>query len=271
MASYRRDLLALAGFLGHQDWTQCDAATLRAFCGAEHRRGLGAVSLRRRLAALRGFYGFLLQQGAIPQDPTVGVSVPRGGGQLPEVPEPETLAALLSLKPRDALEWRDRAMLELFYSSGLRLAELVAVDLADVDLPQGLLRVRQGKGGRERLVPVGSCARDALRDWLPQRLGLVAAGETALFIANHGGRLGARSVQQRLARWCRRGGVHLHPHQFRHACASHLLQNSGDLRAVQDLLGHAQLATTQIYTRLDFQHLAAVYDQAHPRARKKTS
>ena len=226
------------------------------------------AGLRRRLAAARGVFEFLRQQGVLAHDPALGVAAPREEPPLPTVPEAETLEALLALPPRDGLEWRDRAMLELFYSSGLRLAELVGLDLADLDLREGLARVH-GKGARTRLVPVGSRARQALEDWLAHRVALAAPEETALFVGSHGGRLGARSVQQRLARWCRRGGVALHPHQLRHACASHLLQASHDLRAVQELLGHVRLNTTQIYTRLDFQHLAAVYDQAHPRARKK--
>lgn len=268
LASYRRDLDALCGFLGDACWWELDANRLRAFLAAERRRGLGVASLRRRLAAARGFLAFLRRQGVLDRDPSPGVSPPRAERALPTVPEAETLAALLALPARDVLEWRDRAMLELFYSSGLRLTELVGLDLADLDLREGLARVR-GKGARTRMVPVGSRAREALRDWLSRRGGLAGVGETALFVGEHGHRLGARSVQQRLARWCRRGGVRLHPHQLRHACASHLLQASGDLRAVQELLGHARLNTTQIYTRLDFQHLAQVYDRAHPRARKK--
>lgn len=266
--SYRRDLDALQGFWGQRDWSGFSSEALRAFLASERRRGLGVKSLRRRLAAVRGFCGFLCQQGVMVGDPTLGVQTPPAGTALPTVPEAETLAALLDLAPRDILEWRDRAMLELLYSSALRLAELVGLGLDDLDADSGLLRVH-GKGARTRIVPVGQRALESLDDWLRRRPSLASSDESALFVGRHGGRLGARGVQQRLARWCRRAGMNLHPHQFRHACASHLLQASGDLRAVQELLGHARLATTQIYTRLDFQHLAAVYDQAHPRARKK--
>ena len=276
VAAYRRDLEDLVRWLRERhpdlpDWGAVKAEHLRAWLGQGRARGLAESTLQRRLSALRRFLDHLVKTGVLPANPARGLSAPRKPRRLPATLEVDQVTALLDAAPRDdPLALRDRAMLELFYSAAVRLAELAGADLADLDLEGGWIRVL-GKGGRERLAPLGGPARAALRDWLRVRPQLAAAGETALFVGRRGTRLSHRAIQQRLAQAARRHGLDrpLHPHLLRHACATHLLESSGDLRAVQELLGHANLSTTQIYTHLDFQHLAQVYDRAHPRARRK--
>jgi integrase/recombinase XerC len=203
---------------------------------------------------------------------TAGVQVPppTAPRHLPSTLDADQVASLLAISGDDFLTLRDRAMLELFYSSGLRLAELVGLDLVDVDTADRTVRVT-GKGSKTRLVPVGRQALAALRDWLTVRPEVATGGEQALFLSRNGRRISHRSVQARVNHWARRQGAPtgVHPHMLRHSFATHLLESSGDLRAVQEMLGHASLSTTQVYTHLDFQHLAHVYDQAHPRARKR--
>lgn len=272
--AYRRDLAGLLDFMderGVASWHQLDAGLLRRFLGGERARGLGPRSLARRRSACSKLADHLLAKGLLEHNPVALVRNPRQPRHLPRPVDVDRLASFLDT-PHDGspLSIRDQAMLELFYSSGLRLAELAGLDLDDLHGE----RVRVlGKGGKPRQVPVGSRARQALEAWRPLRMDMAAAGEQAMFISNRGTRLGHRAIQQRLALIARRRGLdeHLHPHRLRHSFASHLLESSQDLRAVQELLGHANLSTTQVYTHLDWQHLAASYDAAHPRARRRRS
>ena len=272
---YRRDLTRFLDWCERQrirDWRTIDAADIRRFAAEEHRRGTHPRSIQRRLSALRGCFDHLLREGEVTANPARGVRAPRAGRSLPRALDVDRMAQLLE-PPRDAsspLDVRDHALFELCYSSGLRLSELAGLDVEDLDLAAALVTVT-GKGDRQRRVPVGRHARAALEAWLPLRETLSAPGETALFVGRQGRRLGPRGIQKRLERLARLRGLdeHVHPHRLRHAFATHLLESSGDLRAVQELLGHADVSTTQIYTRLDFQHLAQVYDRTHPRARKK--
>ena len=279
--AYRRDLAALLRFLCASlaedtgvDWSVVTPADIRTFVAAEHHRGLGARSLQRRLSAVRGLFNHLLREGKVDGNPALGIRAPKAARKLPDVLDVDRTAGLLDVDTgagvdNDSLELRDHAMFELLYGAGLRLAELVGLDLDRLDLDEGLVRVI-GKGARERVVPFGRHAADAISTWLPARALIAVAEEPALFVGQRGTRLGRRSVQVRLQRWAlQRGLPKVHPHTLRHCFASHLLESSGDLRAVQELLGHANLATTQVYTHLDFQHLAKVYDRAHPRARRR--
>ncbi len=271
--NYRRDLIRIREFRDARaipDWRSLDVHAVRAYAASRHRQGVGARTIARELSALRSFYRYLLREGEAGFNPAADVSAPRAARKLPRPLDVDQVAQLLEIREQDPLARRDLAMMELLYSSGLRLAELTGLDLAHLDLREGLVRVT-GKGGKSRIVPVGRAAREALEEWLGLRAQWAAADEPALFIGRHGRRLGRRSVEKRLQRWGVRQGItgSLHPHRLRHSFASHLLESSGDLRAVQELLGHADIATTQIYTHLDFQHLASVYDAAHPRARRK--
>ncbi len=270
--NYRRDLdkvIAFCNETGIQHWHALQPAQVRVFAAQIHRQGLAGRSIQRNLSALRSFCHFLIRHGALAANPAQDVRAPKTPKRLPHSIDVDSLQRVFEAKPKDWLTSRDLTMMELMYSSGLRLAELVNLDVQDVDLQQGEARVT-GKGRRTRIVPVGSKAREALAAWLQERGLHVADGEPAIFINRSGGRLSPRSVQQRLRQWSVSQGLdlRLHPHALRHSCATHVLESSGDLRAVQELLGHASLSTTQIYTHLDFQRLAQVYDQAHPRARK---
>lgn len=273
--AYRRDLHRLMNWLVAQqpsvtDWEQPTVSDLRRYAASLNRNGLAGRSIARALSAIRRFYEYLIREQSVRKNPALDIRAPKSGRKLPVAADADQLGQLLDVAPEDPLEVRDLAMFELFYSSGLRLAELVSLDLGRLDLGQAEVRVL-GKGNRERVLPVGRKARAALCQWLVLRPQLAAPGETAVFVSQRGQRLSARSVQSRLDRWGRRCGAdqRLHPHLLRHSFASHLLESSGDLRAVQELLGHADIATTQVYTHLDFQHLARVYDKAHPRARRK--
>jgi integrase/recombinase XerC len=268
---YRRDLLELTAWCrenGVTEWEQLDTHRVRQYAARSHRRGLNGRSIQRRLSALRTFFNYLLREQVVSANPGLDVRAPRSGRHLPDTVNVDDMHQLLGITDREPLTLRDLAMLELLYSSGLRLAELVSLNLDDVDLGERMVRVT-GKGAKTRVIPVGGKACQALRDWLAVRP--VAPGETAMFTSLRGRRLGARAVQQRVQQRARLRGLpgRLHPHTLRHSFASHLLESSGDLRAVQELLGHADISTTQVYTHLDFQHLAQVYDKAHPRARKK--
>ncbi len=275
VAAYRRDLRDVEAHLaahGIDDWTAVDTALLRRYLAARHAAGLAPRSLQRRLSALRGLYRWLRHSGRAAHDPVAELRAPRGERPLPATLSIDHTERLLDLPGDDPLTRRDRALLELIYSSGLRLSEVAALDREDLTDDLSLVRVT-GKGGKTRVVPVGRKARAALRDWLALREEWLRGRgpQPALFLSRRGGRLSRRAIQQRLDRRARQQGLpeHVHPHRLRHAFASHLLESSGDLRAVQELLGHASLATTQIYTHLDFQHLAQVYDAAHPRARRR--
>lgn len=273
IASYRRDLDCLFGFCCQARlvrWADVTPAHARKFVSRQHRAGLSAASIRRQLSAGRSFFRHLLKEGAITANPFQGIPAPRGEKRLPKALSVEQSSHLLAFDETDPLACRDRALFELMYSSGLRLSELSSLDVNDLDLEEAVVRVT-GKGSRVRVLPVGRLALAAIRRWREHRSGLVKEGETALFVSQRGSRLGNRAIQQRLAAWAARQGLEtrVHPHMLRHSFASHVLESSGDLRAVQELLGHADISTTQIYTHLDFQHLARVYDAAHPRAKKR--
>ena len=273
VAAYARDLARLQEFCraqGLEEWGAVTAQLLRRHVAERHRSGIGSRSLRRELSAIRGFFDFLVREGRQEQNPATAIKPPKTPKNLPRLLDVDQMAGLLEAAAEAGLEQRDLAMWELFYSSGLRLSELVALDRFDLDLAQGMVHVRCGKGGKARYLPVGSKACQALELWLTLRDGLAAASEPALFVSRRGTRLAPRTVQSRLDRWRVKLGLadRVHPHMLRHSFASHMLEASGDLRAVQEYLGHANIATTQIYTHMDFARLAAVYDQAHPRARK---
>jgi integrase/recombinase XerC len=271
--NYGRDLRALVDFCaahGLSDWKAVDGQHVRLFAARQHSRGLGPRSIQRQLSAVRSFFRYLVREGVLTSNPGVDIRAPKVARRLPHTLDTDQMARLLGGKAETGLDVRDQAILELLYSSGLRLQELVSLDLAQVDLADRTVRVH-GKGNKVRILPVGRRAVDAIRRWLRERATVANVDESALFVGNSGQRLGARAIQLRVARWARRRGlgINAHPHLFRHSFATHLLESSGDLRAVQELLGHASLSTTQIYTHLDFQHLARIYDATHPRARRK--
>ncbi|MDH3992369.1 MAG: tyrosine recombinase XerC [Gammaproteobacteria bacterium] len=271
-SNYRRDLLSVVRFCDEQGisrWPELTPQQVRTFAAQVHRQGLGGRSIQRKLSALRSFCRYLMRQSALSNNPAQDIRAPRAPRKLPHSLDVDRIQHLLDGKPNDWLTQRDLAIMELMYSSGLRLAELVNMDLQQLDLRQGEARVL-GKGRKTRIVPIGQKARDVLQAWLTTRAIHCAEGESAVFINRSGTRLSPRSVQQRMRRWAQQQGLdsRLHPHALRHSFATHVLESSGDLRAVQELLGHANLSTTQIYTHLDFQRLAEVYDKAHPRARK---
>ena len=275
VVAYRRDLGAFKAFLEREQvtrWSAVDTFVVRRFAAACHRQGISPRSIARRLSAVRSLCGFLLREGSLKVNPAIGVQAPKGSRRLPTTLDADQMARLLDLTSNDLLVQRDAAILELLYSSGLRLAELVALDVTDLDLDDATVRVI-GKGSKTRVVPVGRHARHALTNWLARRAELADHAETALFVGRRGERLKSRAIQARVKRWAQLQGspMGVHPHLLRHSFASHLLESSGDLRGVQELLGHANISTTQIYTHLDFQHLAHIYDQSHPRARRKNS
>jgi integrase/recombinase XerC len=293
--NYARDLAALVKFCdreGLQRWSALDSQHVRLFAARQHASGLGPRSIQRRLSAIRSFYNFLIREALtfesrrraraaspFPEDPDIlqikgnpgnDVRAPKAARHLPETLDPDQMARLLALPAGDVFVTRDLAIMELLYSSGLRLAELVGLDVSSLDLPDRMVRVL-GKGAKARIVPVGRVAVEALKKWLQERAAIAKPDETALFLGRGGRRLGRRAVQSRVAHWARRQGLsmHVYPHLFRHSFATHLLESSGELRGVQELLGHSDISTTQIYTHLDFQHLARTYLAAHPRARRK--
>ena len=270
LSAYRRDLATLLRLADGVAPEALAPHDIRRFVARMHGEGLGGRSIARRLSAWRGFYRWLVRYRGHDGNPVEGVRAPRAPNALPGVLSPDQAAALLDRAPEDSLEIRDRAMFELFYSSGLRLAELASLDLGHgIDVASGEVTVT-GKRGKTRIVPVGRAALVALDEWLGVRSEFARADALALFVSRRGARLSVRSIGTRLTRWARLCGlgVHVHPHMLRHSFASHVLQSSGDLRAVQELLGHASIRSTQVYTHLDFQHLARAYDAAHPRARE---
>jgi integrase/recombinase XerC len=272
-SNYNRDLATLREYCvkqGLRDWATLDVHHVRAFVAARHRQGLAPKSIQRLLAAIRSFYEFLQEERAAQRNPAEGVRAPKAAKRLPDTMDADQMARLLQIEGDEPETVRDRAVMELLYSSGLRLAELISIALGDLDLHQGLVTVT-GKGRKTRIVPVGREALKALGAWLKVRGELAKPDDVTLFVGPRGGPLSPRTVQSRLKRWGIAQGVQqgVYPHLFRHSFASHVLESSGDLRAVQELLGHANISTTQIYTHLDFQHLAKTYDAAHPRARKK--
>ncbi len=282
ISAYRRDLEKFTDFLRRREITtlrQLVVAQARMFPAQLNQSGLSSRSIQRALSAVRTLYRYLLRESKVAINPFLtardvghsqAVIAPRAERRLPPTLSIEEIAQLVTIDPRTDLDRRDRAILELFYSSGLRLAELSGLDLGDLDLGDAMVRV-MGKGAKTRIVPIGGYAREAVLAWLNVRPACARESEQALFVNRNGTRLGARAIQQRVAVWAQRQGLgrRVHPHMLRHSFASHLLESSSDLRAVQELLGHADISTTQVYTHLDFQHLAQVYDNAHPRARRK--
>jgi len=275
VSNYRRDLGVLVALVeqlpGNCAINAVETHNIRRFVAQLHARGLGGRSLARMLSAWRGFYRWLGLRGEAKANPVEGVRAPKSPRALPKVLSPDEANRLLDAASDLALEIRDQAMFELFYSSGLRLAELAALDVACLDdLLAGEVRVL-GKRNKLRLVPVGSKAREAVGVWAQRRSEVAASQESALFVGQRGARINPRVIEERLKRRALAQGLptSVHPHMLRHSFASHVLQSSGDLRAVQEMLGHASITSTQVYTHLDFQHLAKVYDAAHPRAKRK--
>ena len=270
-ANYKRDIDVLIGLAGSTPLDRLQVHQIRRFIAQLHARGLDGRTLARTLSAWRGFFKYLARDHGFGHNPCLGIRAPKSAKKLPKALSPDEAGRLMEIDGRDALAVRDKAILELFYSSGLRLAELTGLKPLDIEFGDATVRVT-GKGSKTRIVPVGSFALAALKAWLAERGRMAGADEDALFVNRNGGRLSPRAVQLRLKYWAAKLGLgsRVHPHALRHSFASHLLQSSGDLRAVQELLGHASISTTQVYTQLDFQHLAKVYDAAHPRAKKKS-
>lgn len=278
LGAYRRDLLRLSAFCerrGIDRFSALDNFQVRGFAAAEHSSGIAPRSIQRRLSALRSFYEYLVREGLAKRNPALDVQAPKSKKRLPATLDADQMGRLLDFRADDSTSARDKAMMELFYSSGLRLSELTELQLPAIDLKDRTVRVL-GKGNKTRIVPIGRHAIDALKKWLGERSKWVRHGggdspQLAVFVGKSGRALSVRAVQLRVGAWARRQGLtmHVHPHMFRHSFATHLLESSGDLRGVQELLGHANISTTQVYTHLDFQHLASVYDAAHPRARRR--
>ena len=273
LAAYHQDLLRLSVYCDKRaigNWSEVDNYTGRKWLGSLHQHGLSGSSIQRILSGCRSFYRWLIREQYATANPFDLLKAPRHPRKLPDTLDIDAVQQLVALKGDDPLTVRDRAILELFYSSGLRLSELISLNIGDIDLLAGEARVT-GKGNKTRVVPVGRYAREAIQQWLAIRKDMSAEAELAMFVSRRGGRLATRSVEKRLKGWAIRQGVNrnVHPHMLRHSFASHMLESSGDLRAVQELLGHQNISTTQIYTHLDFQHLAKVFDKAHPRARRK--
>jgi integrase/recombinase XerC len=270
-AAYTRDVAALCALAGDTPLARLTRAELARHLATLHGRGLSGRSLARMLSAWRAFYRHLAGvDRAVADDPTAGLRPPKSARHLPSALSPDEAVQLVTIAADDTLGQRDRALFELAYSSGLRLAELAGLDMARLDLAAGEVRVL-GKGAKERIVPVGAAARAALARWLELRKAIGGADADAVFVSRDGRRISPRAIELRLAQWATRQGLdrHVHPHMLRHSFASHVLQSSGDLRAVQEMLGHASIASTQVYTHLDFQALAKVYDAAHPRAKRR--
>ncbi len=271
--NYQRDLNKLQSFCQQQqisEWSELRDQHIRSFAATLRHKRLASRSMQRNLSAIRSFYNYLLREGKAQINPATSVSAPKQKRQLPDVLDVDQVSKLLAIKADDPLSQRDWAIMELMYSSGLRLSELSSLNLHDIDLRDQTVRVT-GKGSKTRISPIGRFAIEALRQWLKSRTGIAKHEEQAIFVNKNGTRLSQRSIQNRMHQWAIKQGLdkHVHPHMLRHSFASHLLESSGDLRAVQELLGHADISTTQIYTHVDFQHLASVYDKAHPRAKKK--
>jgi len=276
LKGYERDLKKLSDYLLAQDiknWKIVKEHDLRTFINSERRRGLSPRSIQRLLSSCRTFFEHLLIEGLIQLSPAQNVSSPKLAQLLPKAMDADLVQRLLDFKPKGMIEIRDKALAELLYSSGLRLSEVCQLEVQDLDLKERTCRVL-GKGNKTRIVPVGKKAIQAIRDWMIYRSELKATKETssdAIFLNNKGNRISARSIQLRLEKLCLQRGIPgINPHMLRHSFASHVLESSGDLRAVQEMLGHSDISTTQIYTKLDFQHLSKVYDKAHPRAKKRT-
>ena len=271
--SYQRDLDRFLQFLEKEKIQQPGQVTqhhIRAFIAQRHRQGLGGKSLQRLLSAIRSLFRWLLREGIAEHNPATPVRAPKSPRHLPATLDADSIGQLLDIPCDTPLAVRDKAIMELFYSSGLRLSELATLRWDQIDLESGMVTVT-GKGNRSRMVPVGRIAVDALKEWRKVRPEFVSFEEPHVFVSQRGNPIAVRTIQSRIRLWAKRQGIpqNIYPHLLRHSFASHMLESSGDLRAVQELLGHADISTTQIYTHLDFQHLAKVYDKTHPRARKK--
>jgi integrase/recombinase XerC len=272
-AAYRRDLAHFyeeLGRLGIDDLNQVNEHHVRGLVARLHRQGLGSRSLQRLLSAIRSFYRWLMKEGLAEHNPAAPVKAPKAQKKLPATLDTDSVTRLLDIQDDTPLAIRDKAIMELFYSSGLRLSELAGLRWDQFDTASGLITVT-GKGNKTRVVPVGTYAAKALAKWREARGNFAGFDEPHVFVSNRGNPIATRTIQVRIRYWARRQGLpqQVYPHLLRHSFASHLLESSGDLRAVQELLGHADISTTQVYTHLDFQHLASVYDKAHPRAKKK--
>ena len=275
LEAYSGDLHYFSRFCmsrGLNQWSDVSSSDIRDYLANRHRLKMGSRTLQRGLSSIRGFFAFMVKKGLASANPANGIRGPKLPKTLPRVLDADQMTGLVEGKVDGALEVRDLEMWELFYSSGLRLSELTGLDVQDIDLESGLVLIRHGKGGKSRQVPLGRYAKNALNEWFRARTAYLMLDQSAVFLSRTGTRIAQRTVQARLDRWQQKLGLgeRIHPHMLRHSFASHLLESSGDLRAVQELLGHANLSTTQIYTHLDFQHLANVYDKAHPRAKKGT-
>jgi len=268
--NYARDIGLLISLAEQKPLDQLSTAHIRRFIATLHGRGMSGKSIARQLSAWRGFFIYLSQRHGFSHNPCTGMRAPKSPKTLPQALSTDQAIQLVSIEGDDPLTLRDRAILELFYSSGLRLAELVGMNISALDTVNGTATVT-GKGSKTRIVPVGSHASEAISKWLAARVTIAAADEPALFVNHRGKRISARAVQYRMKEWAIKQGISsdVHPHMLRHSFATHVLQSSGDLRAVQEMLGHANISTTQVYTHLDFQHLAKTYDAAHPRAKKR--
>lgn len=268
--NYARDIRHLLVLAEEKPLSELNASHIRRYIATLHARNLGGKSIARILSAWRGYFEFLGLRHAYSNNPCAGMKAPKSAKTLPQALSADQTVKLVNIDGDEPLTLRDRAILELFYSSGLRLAELVGLDVNALDLQSGSVTVT-GKGSKTRIVPLGSHAITALQHWLNARAFIHNADALAVFITQQGRRISGRAIQYRLKQWAIKQGVsaNVHPHMLRHSFASHVLQSSGDLRAVQEMLGHANISTTQVYTHLDFQHLAKVYDSAHPRAKKK--
>lgn len=272
LKNYSRDLKSLIAYCEQKkikQWADINDQNIRSLVSQRHRQGLGGASLQRLLSTFRSFFKYLMIENELKTNPAKSVQAPKTGRKLPSTLDADSVAQLIEIKGDEVETVRDRAMLELFYSSGLRLTELSSLNAeSGKELKSGVLRV-VGKGSKDRDVPVGSKAIIAMQEWLSRRAELANKDEDALFVGKQGKRINNSVIQKRLKYWAQKQGIDMNvfPHMLRHSFASHMLESSGDLRAVQELLGHADISTTQIYTHLDFQHLAKVYDDAHPRAK----
>jgi integrase/recombinase XerC len=270
--SYARDIRQLIALSDGTDLNNLQNSHIRRHIASLHSKGLGGKSIARMLSSWRGFFDFLIQRKQFTNNPVNGLRAPKSAKSLPKALSIEQTIQLVDIKDNDILSVRDHAILELFYSSGLRLSEVVNLNIDQLDFAEGTVTVT-GKGNKTRIVPLGNHAIVAIQSWLKLRTSLLNKNpnEKAVFISNHGKRISARNIQYRLKAWSIKQEINssVHPHMLRHSFASHVLQSSGDLRAVQEMLGHANISTTQVYTHLDYQHLTKVYDTAHPRAKKK--
>ncbi|MBT4837077.1 MAG: tyrosine recombinase XerC [Methylococcales bacterium] len=272
LCAYQRDLQIFTQFCKKQmieSWSDVNASQMRQYVSHRHRQEISGRSIQRELSAIRSFFNYLIQENELEFNPAQDIATPKTPKKLPKTMNVDEMNGLLDTHQHDIYELRDLAIFELIYSSGLRVSESVNIDLVDINLDEGIVRIN-GKGNKTRIIPVGQMAIDKINQWLKQRPQLATLDESALFVNRYGNRLSSRNIQKRLDQWSIKQGISkkINPHILRHSFATHLLESSGDLRAVQELLGHADISTTQIYTHLDFQHLADVYDKAHPRAKK---